>query len=65
MAILRDTFNIAALCGSQKIEAIQDSNQLKDDELIKSLRNTNTHSNTILQTMSTISASQIKNLKSL
>ena len=56
--------NIAALCGSQKIEAIQDSNQLKDDELIKSLRNTNTHPNTILQTMSTISAPQIKNLKS-
>ena len=55
--------NIAGLCGSHKLELSIDSNQLNDDDLIRSLRNTQGHSNIILQTVSKIPESQIRFLK--
>ena len=44
--------NTASLCGANKIEALHDSNQLFDDDLIRSLKNSNSHPNIILQTIS-------------
>ena len=55
--------NVARLCGSHKLEATNDSNQLLDDELIRSLKSSRDHSNIILQTVSVIPASQIRFLK--
>ena len=59
-AILATT---ASLCGTNKIEALHDSNQLYDDDLIRSLKNSNSHSNIILQIISSIPPSQIRSLK--
>ncbi|MDB3929304.1 BREX system P-loop protein BrxC [Paracoccaceae bacterium] len=55
--------NVARLCGSHKLEATNDSNQLLDDDLIRSLKSSRDHSNIILQTVSVIPASQIRFLK--
>ena len=55
--------NVARLCGSHKLEATNDSNQLLDDDLIRSLKSSRDHSNIILQTVSVIPESQIKFLK--
>jgi len=55
--------NVASLCGSNKLEVSIDSNQLIDEDLIRSFKSNVGHSNIVLQSVSIIPESQIRFLK--
>jgi hypothetical protein len=54
---------LAKLCGRGKLEVRVDSNPLEDAELVRSLKNTHSHANVILEPQVEFTASQLRRLK--